>query len=156
MRWFRKKRDDEVQSTIEEPSQEVPQIDCTLSEVRKAIHQYYRDLPKGTNLSIIICDDNSIDYSLLIPYLHGIPRQTYFMSKATYELFEDGEIPRILDLVQKAVDRYIFERNELPIIDGDPYHKVSYLKLRDYLDERPSIDTYLTDQENMITHRKPR
>lgn len=137
-------------------TKEWPMINCTLERVRHAIRQYHQNMPKGVSLSVLVNEDNTIEYKLLTPYLGGIPRQTFYMSKETYELFDSPEIPRVLDRVQRAVDRYIKEKKAFPIIEGDPYRKVSYLKLGEYLEARPDMDTYLTDVENMITHVKPK
>lgn len=150
-----RKKDDRSIASGKNEGRSWPQIDVTIDELKKAVQDYHKQLPAGVSLSVLVEPDNRIDYSLLAPFLQGIPRKQYYMSKETFEIFDEPEIPRVLDQVQRAVDQYIQDKKAFPIIDGDPYFKISYFKLADYLDERPSIDTYLTEVENMITHKKP-
>ncbi|MCF6094395.1 DUF3939 domain-containing protein [Microaerobacter geothermalis] len=134
-----------------------PEIEVTALEIKKAIHEYYKSLPKGVSLTVLIMEDNKIDMNLLAPFLNGIPKKTFYMSRATYEIFEEPEIPANLDLVQQAVDEYMKEHSDLPIIDGDPNKQVSYSKLSPYLHGKtPNIPIFITDIENMVTHQKPK
>lgn len=137
----------------------LPVRDISLDELRAAVHQYADSLPGGVNLSVVINEDLTINYDLLAPFLKAVPKQTYYMSRETYEIFEekDKKLAEELDMVQKAVDKYMQQKNQLPVIDGDPYHRVSYLKLEklDLLPYRPDRDFYVTDEEFLITHRKP-
>lgn len=150
--WFKKKKKEKKEKTL-------PKKDLSLDEVRYAIHEYSRELPPNVPLKIIIKDDLSIDYTLLAPLLKAIPEKTYYMSKETYDLFEEEEkhIAHALDLVQRAVDNYIAQKKELPIIDYDPYRKVSFFKLEqlNLIDERLEMDFYITDQEQLVTTVKP-
>ncbi|WP_117149567.1 DUF3939 domain-containing protein [Paraliobacillus zengyii] len=136
-----------------------PIIDISLAELKHAIHEYGMALPKEIPLSILINDDLSIDYELLAPVLNGIPSRTYYMSIETYQLFEeqDQQLAEYFDNVQRAVDAYIQQTNELPIIHRDPYHKVSYHKLEKLhlLNYRPHEEFYITDEENLITNIRP-
>lgn len=142
-----------------EPEEEsYPIIPVTLEQVRKAIFSFSKELPRGVHVRILIKEDHSIDFEQLAPYLRGIPNRPFYMSRETYEVFEENEkhIPAYMDEVQEAVDGFIKNDNELPIIPHDPYNKISYylLEKKGYLHSRPPIDFYLTDQENMVTHRK--
>lgn len=134
------------------------EIDATLQDVRDAIYQWEEKQPKGVYRSLLVRDDNSIDYTLLLPFLRGIPTKKYYMSKATYETFEeqDKDIAVYLDIVQEAVDRYVSIENQIPVIEFDPNNRLNYFLLvsKGYLKEKPPIQFYLTDEENMITHRK--
>ncbi len=80
------------------------------------------------------------------------------MSKETYDLFEEEErhIAVALDQVQRALDQYIAQKKSLPIIDHDPYRKVSFFKLEqlNLIQERPEIDFFITDQEYLVTTKK--
>ncbi|WP_208590431.1 DUF3939 domain-containing protein [Gracilibacillus suaedae] len=149
--WFKKKRKE---------AKKFPTRDISLEEVRSAIHEYSRDLPPNIPLKILIKDDLSLDYTLLAPILKAIPSKKYYMSKETYDLFEeeDKHIAQALDLVQQAVDQYIAQKNELPIIDHDPYHRVNFFKLEqlNLINERPEMDFYITDQEQLVTTIKPK
>lgn len=150
--WWNKKKKNEDQEQLEIK-------DLSLKEVRKAIHEFSDHLPDGVELRTVINEDLTLDYNLLAPYLKGIPKNTYYMSKETYELFEeqDHQLALDLDLVQRAVDHYIQQNKELPVIEHDPYLKVNYFKLENagLLHERPNRDFYMTDEEHMITYKKP-
>ena len=117
-----------------------------------------KQLKDGIHLSIIIKDDLTIDYELLGPYLKAIPKETYYMSKETYEIFpeEKKKLAEEIDMVQRAVDKYMSITKELPVIDGDPYHKVSYFKLEklNLIAYRPDTTFYITDEEFLITYKK--
>ncbi|MGO4887279.1 DUF3939 domain-containing protein [Anaerobacillus sp. MEB173] len=147
--WFNKKKKEEVQ---------YQEIDATIHDIRSTITQWEENAPKGVYRSVLVKEDNSIDTTLLLPYLKGIPKKKFFMSKATYETFEEEEkeIPKYLDIVQQAVDKYIYIENKLPVIDFDPNNRLNYFLLmnKGYLKEKPPLDLYLTNEENMITHRR--
>lgn len=133
-----------------------PAVSVSLPEVKKLVREFEQQLPKGINRTILIGKDNEIDFKLLAPILGGLPDRKFYMSKETFEIFneEDGHIPVWLDIVQRAVDDYIAEENALPTIPGDYSRKISYPLLQNnyYLKERPPLDFYLTDLEDMITH----
>lgn len=133
------------------------EIDASIDDIRKAIQEWEDKQPKGIYRSILVNEDNSIDPKLLLPYLKGIPKKNFYMSKATYETFEEDqkEIAVYLDMVQEAVDKYISIENDLPVVDFDPNKKLNYFLLvsKGYLKEQPPVQFYLSDEENMITHR---
>lgn len=143
----------------DEKKKSYPTIDISLTELKHAIHEYGMQLPKEIPLSILIKDDLSIDYQLLAPILKGIPKEIYYMSHETYEIFEakDRQLAVDFDNVQRAVDNYIQQTKELPVIHGDPYHRVSYHKLEQLglLHYRPHQPFYITDEEHLITNQRP-
>ncbi|MBN8208603.1 DUF3939 domain-containing protein [Bacillus sp. NTK071] len=134
-------------------------IDVSIQDIRKAISSFAEDKRDGISLKILVLEDNLVDHSLLTSYLGGIPSEHFYMSKETFELFEskDKHIPFWIDKMQRAVDTYIRTEEELPIIEGDPYQKISFYKLekKAMLQERPPIEFYLSEQEQMVSHRKP-
>ncbi|WP_138419753.1 DUF3939 domain-containing protein [Aquibacillus sediminis] len=136
-----------------------PIKDVSLSELKQAIREYSSQLPNDIPLSVLINDDLSINYQLLSPILKAIPEKDYYMSRETYEVFEeqDYQLAIELDRVQKAVDQYVEQKGELPVIYGDPYKKVSFHKLEQLqlIDERPKYEFYITDDEYLITYKKP-
>ncbi|MFD1017786.1 DUF3939 domain-containing protein [Thalassobacillus hwangdonensis] len=152
--WKRKKQK-KSEEKIEYEKRSIP-----IEEVRKAIHQYAAQMPDGVPLSVIIHEDLTIDYDLLSPYLNGIPTETYYMSKETYELFpeQDYQLAKDLDTVQRAVDHYIKSTKEVPVIDDDPSKRVSFFKLeREHLlPYRPGRDFYITDEEFLVTYKAPK
>ncbi|WP_369445737.1 DUF3939 domain-containing protein [Neobacillus sp. BF23-41] len=136
-----------------------PIVDVTVEGVRKAIRAFSDNLPKGVYRTILVQEDNRIDFKQLAPLLGGIPSRKFYMSKETYDLFEESEkqIPLEMDIVQKAVDLYVKEHKEFPMLKFDPQHKVNYFQLKQehYLKEEPKIQFYITDLDGLITHIKP-
>lgn len=134
-------------------------IDANLDSVKTAVRNFAYHAPKGVTTRVLVKDDHSIDFDLLKPYLKGIPDKEFFMSKETYEVFEEAEkdIPVYIDIIQQAVDRYVEMNNKVPTIPDDPYRKVSYLMLMNshLISERPPIDFFITDDEYLITYKKP-
>jgi F0F1-type ATP synthase assembly protein I len=138
---------------------EWPRIEVTMKEIHEAIRCFAKDLPNGINRTILIKDDFSIDFEQLAPYIGGVPTKNFYMSKETYEIFEENEkgLPAIVDKVQKAVNLYFKVNNRYPIKPYDSLHRVNYYQLIQghYLDEKPDIDLYFTDLDGLITHMKP-
>ncbi|WP_226038054.1 DUF3939 domain-containing protein [Aquibacillus saliphilus] len=136
-----------------------PIRDIPLFELKKAIDKYSDQLPNQIPLSVIINDDLTLNFQLLAPFLKGIPEQTYYMTRETYDLFEekDQQLAFDIDMIQKAVDDYMQQTKELPVINGDPYKKVSFFKLEklNLIEYRPELAFYLTDEEYLITYKKP-
>ncbi|MFP5110806.1 DUF3939 domain-containing protein [Bacillaceae bacterium C204] len=136
-----------------------PIINVSIEEIRKAIREFSDNLPKGVYRTILVQKDNSIDFKQLAPFLGGIPPKMFYMSKETYDLFEESEkhIPVEMDLVQRAVDLFVKEHKEYPMLKFDPHHKVNYFQLgqEKYLKEEPKIQFYITDLDGLITHIKP-
>lgn len=136
-----------------------PVIDVTIEDVRKAVREFSNNLPKGVYRTIVVKDDNSIDFYQLAHILNGIPSKKFYMSKETYDLFEEHEkqIAVDMDLVQKAVDFYVKERKEYPMLKFDPQHRVNYYQLlqEKYLKTAPETQFYITDLDGLITHIKP-
>lgn len=137
-----------------------PIIEVSVGDVRKAVRSFSEQLPKGVYRTILLKDDNSIDFEQLAPYLNGIPSQNYYMSRETYDIFSENEkdIAAALDKVQKAVDLYVKEHKQYPVIQFDPLNRVNYFQLLQArcLDEQPEMDLYLTKYDGLVTHIKPR
>lgn len=131
-----------------------------IDTIKKAVREFADHAPKGVTTRTLVKDDHSIDFNLLKPYLKGIPDRNFYMSKETYEIFEekDKTIPYYLDIIQFAVDQYVNMYKKIPITQGDPYRKVSYLLLEksNLIHERPNIELYITNDEYLITHKKPK
>lgn len=138
-----------------EKGEQRKQIHVTIDEVRKAVNEYADRLAKGVSLRSIVLDDHSIDFDLLKEVLGGIPDHPFYMSKETFEIFETAEIPKQIDDVQKAVDQYMQESGEEPVIPGNPDRKISYYLIRHYLSNEPEIELYLDKNDKMVTHRRP-
>jgi hypothetical protein len=141
-------------------AQNYPMIDVNIDQVRKAVRQFSDNLPKGVYRTIIVQDDNSIDFKQIAKILGGIPSKKFYMSKETYDLFEENEkkIPAEMDMVQKAVDLYVKERKEYPMLRFDPERRVNYYQLiqENYLKSAPETQFYITKLDGMITHIRPK
>jgi len=137
-----------------------PEIDVTVEDVRKAIRGYSDQLPKGVYRTILVNDDHSIDFEQLAPTLKGIPTKKFYMSKETYDIFEENEkeVAITLDKVQKAVDLYVKEHKQFPMLPYDPLNRVNYYQLMQAhcLDVYPDIELYITDYDGLVTHIKPK
>lgn len=138
---------------------EWPEIEVSLDEVRKAVRKFSDNLPKGVYRTILVNEDNSIDFTQLAHILGGIPTDNFYMSKETYDLFEEAEkhIPVQMDLVQKAVDQYVKDKRQYPMLQFDPSKRVNYYQLlqEHYLKEHPDIQFYITDCDGLVTHIRP-
>ena len=163
-KYFNKQED--KNSTVENVSKReqieaknYPIIDVTMDQVRQAVRQFSDNLPKGVYRTILAPDDNSIDFNQLATILGGIPSKKYYMSKETYDLFEENEkkIPVEMDMIQKAVDLYVKERKEYPMLQFDPNRRVNiYLLVQEkYLKSEPDTQFYITELDGLITHIKP-
>ncbi|WML38607.1 AtpZ/AtpI family protein [Neobacillus sp. OS1-2] len=136
-----------------------PIIDVTIDDVRKAVRTFSDHLPKGVFRTILVQEDGSIDFKQLAPLLGGVPAKKFYMSKETYDLFEDSEkqIPIEMDIVQRAVDQYVKDHKEYPMLKFDPHHRVNYYQLMQdhYLKTAPETQFYITNLDGLITHIKP-
>ncbi len=132
-------------------------VQVTLEEVKQAVRKYEIDMPEGINRKSLMLSDGSLDLSRLSRYLGGVSGQKFYLSRETYEIFEeaDREIPYFLDLVQVAVDDYMEETGKLPVLKPDPPYQVDFrlLQKEHYLKEIPPFPLYITDQEMLLTHQ---
>lgn len=153
---FRKKQSaDEVEEPLKDS---LPVVSVTLEQVKNAVEEFERNMPKGINRTILIdFQTHEINFLPLVRYLKGIPDKPFYMSRQAYEIYpeEDRMIPHWLDIVQRAVDAYIEERNKPPLIPGDSRKKINCGMLYNnfYLHELPPVDFYLTPYDNLISHR---
>ena len=152
--WFGKKHNEDKEKKSEQ-KKEVKVISCSMEDMRKAVNDYAISLQDGISLRSLVMDNNEIDYELLYTHLGGKPDKSFFMSKETFEIFEDPEYPKHIDLCQIACDQYLLEKGEEPVIPGDPHRKISYFKLQNYLIERPPFDLFMHPKDQMVTHRSP-
>lgn len=154
-----KTRSESAENAQEEHAQHYPIIHVTIEEVRKALRTFSEQLPKGVYRSILVKEDNEIDFTQLVKILGGIPSEKFYMSKETYDLFTEDEkvIPFEMDIVQRAVDLYVKEQKKFPVLEFDPERKINYYQLiqEHFLKLRPTIQFYLTDLDGLITHIKP-
>ncbi|AIQ13224.1 DUF3939 domain-containing protein [Paenibacillus durus] len=133
------------------------QVTVTLPEVKQAVRQFEKDMPGKINRTVLMREDKSIDLSRLARYLGGRSEQKFYLSRETFEIFEekDKEIPYFLDMVQSAVDNYISDTGKLPLLEESDLPEVHYhlLASQRYLKEMPPFPLYITEEELMLTHR---
>ena len=132
-------------------------VTVTLPQVKQAIRKFEEDMPGPINRTALILEDKRIDMSRLKRYLGGIPERNFYMSRETYEIFEEEDklVPYYLDLVQAAVDSYISDTGKLPLLEDTWLPEVHYrlLATESYLKETPPFPLYITEEEMMLTHR---
>ncbi|WP_416149037.1 DUF3939 domain-containing protein [Salipaludibacillus sp. HK11] len=150
---FRRKRKEQVEQKQDKRAIKI--ISVTIDDIRSAVNQFAINLDEGISLRSIISDNHEIDFELLHSYLGGKPDKPFYMSKETFEIFEDAKYPKHIDFCQIACDQYFLETGAEPIIPGDPSNQVSYFKLQNYLVQKPPFDLYLDSNDRMVTHRKP-
>lgn len=133
------------------------QVDVSLEQIRIAVMKYEDDMPDSINRLNLVQSDGSLDTNRLTRYLGGISSSKFYLSRETFEIFEepDKHIPYYLDLVQIAVDDYVNETGKLPIVPGTASQEVDYRILMQghYLKEQPLIPLYVTNQEMLLSHR---
>lgn len=132
-------------------------VDVSLEQVRNAVMKYEDEMPGSINRLTLVQPDGSLDTNRLTRYLGGASRNKFYLSRETFEIFEEADkhIPYYLDLVQMAVDDYMNETGKPPLVPGSNLQEVDYrLLMQDhYLKELPPLPLYLTDQEMMLSHR---
>ncbi|MBB5175064.1 DUF3939 domain-containing protein [Texcoconibacillus texcoconensis] len=129
-------------------------VDVSLSEVRSAVNTYADSLQPGISLRSLVNEKGEIDGKRLAPILGGVPARPFYMSKETFEIFEDPKYVEWIDDVQVACDQYLKAHGEYPIMNNKD-REISYHKLRHFLKEQPDIPLYLHPKDKMITHRHP-
>lgn len=135
------------------------QVEVTLQEVKEAVNKFEASLSElGMRRTVLIEENNRINFALMAAYLGGIPTKDFFMSRETYEIFEekDKDIAVYLDMVQEAVDDYITEHHKLPIIDNCYEQRVNFDLLINnyYLKEKPSFPIFISNQHDLVTHNE--
>lgn len=128
-----------------------------MPQIKQAVRQFEEDMPAPINRTALILEDKSIDLTRLTRYLGGVPQQKFYMSRETYEIFEEADklVPYYLDLVQSAVDNYVSDTGKLPLLEDAWLPEVHYRLLHSerYLKETPPFPLYITEEEMMLTHR---
>ncbi|PYZ96931.1 hypothetical protein CR205_14755 [Alteribacter lacisalsi] len=149
--WFKKRKGGNNRNEMKEP--EIREV--SIDEMRQAVNAYAKQLNPAISLRTIVKDNNEIDCHLLYEQLKCKPDKPFYMSKETFEIFEDPDYPRWIDQCQVACDQFYLDTGNEPVAEDDPRRKVSIYKIKDYLREEPPIDLYLHPQDRMVTHREP-
>ena len=151
---FRKRKQTSATDS-QEPKRQLEYVTVTLDDVRRAVNRFAERSSEEIPLRTIIHTNNEIDFELLADDLGGLPDQPFYMSRETYEVFEEAELPGYIDRCQIAVDQYVLETGSEPVTPGEPSRKVNFQKLKHYLSDPPPFDLYLHPSDRMVTHRKP-
>ncbi|MBM7097753.1 DUF3939 domain-containing protein [Bacillus sp. H-16] len=149
--WFKRKKGGNNRK--KKPNVETKPV--TIEEMRSAINQYAKQLNPDVSLRTIVKDNHEVDSDVLIEQLNCKPDRPFYMSKETFEIFEEADYPKWIDLCQVACDQYFLEKDEEPVTPGDSTRKVNYLKIRNYMKDEPPFQLYLHPQDRMVTHRVP-
>ena len=149
--WIRRKKKKSAPRELET-------MDLSLNDIRKAINDYAEKKSDRVPLSVIINEDLTIDYELLAHFIEGKPRKTFYMSRETYEVFEEEnlQLAKDINMMQRAVDAYVQQEKELPIIEDDPYRRVNCYKLErlGLITHRPDREFYITKEEYMVDYER--
>ena len=95
--------------------------EITKDELEQAMAKF---LEKNANIvyTVLVNDDYTVNYDLLKPYLPAFPTNHFLITKETLEVFEHTEenlnLVKEIDIVQKAVDQYVTEKEMFPIVEG--------------------------------------
>lgn len=153
-------RNPNLEDAYNEDGKVWPVIEVTAEDVRKAVRVFSDQLPQGVYRTILVKDDHSIDFEQLATIMKGIPARKFYMSKETYDIFEENEkeIAITIDIVQKAVDLYVKENKQFPLLPYDPLNRVNYYQLLQAhcLDAQPDLELYITKYDGLVTHKKPK
>ncbi|AOM83638.1 DUF3939 domain-containing protein [Salisediminibacterium beveridgei] len=152
MGFLRKKQSSKIEQQ-EEHQHEI--VSVSIDEVRRAVNRLADRFSSEIPLRTIIRQTNEIDFELLADDLGGIPDRPFYMSRETYEVFEDQELPGYIDRCQIAVDQYVLETGSEPVMPNDPARRINFQKLKHYLSDPPPFELYLHPVDRMVTHRKP-
>ncbi|MGI1805285.1 DUF3939 domain-containing protein [Exiguobacterium sp. TDN 0502] len=150
-KWFQQKE-----------GQPLPMRDVTLEEVKQATHAFESELPKGTNRTVLLDEEQRIDLKLLESYLKARSTQVFYMSRETFAIMEeaDRELIYEMDHVQVAVDQYLHHLKKLPLKAHTKTMQVDCAKLfqEGYLREMPHHSYYLVDDSLIVslTPKAPR
>ena len=133
--------------------QQYPILDISIEQMRQAVQNSAANLPMDISLRTLVNSDHSIDTNMVKSFLNGIPKQTFYMSKETFEIYEDQATAIAVDDVQRATDQYYQETGDYPVIPGTT--KVSYFLIKNYLKQEPTMELFLDPKDHMVTHRRP-
>ena len=119
-------------------------------------------LEKNANIvyTVLVNDDYTVNYDLLKPYLPAFPTNHFLITKETLEVFEHTEenlnLVKEIDIVQKAVDQYVTEKEMFPIVEGSEDRLICGMKLGPYLDRILKRDLYISEKHYLVSSKPDR
>ncbi|WP_416825911.1 DUF3939 domain-containing protein [Ectobacillus polymachus] len=130
--------------------------EITKDELEQAIAKFLEHNTRVT-YTVLVNDDYTVNYNLLKPYLPAIPTNSFLITRETLEVFQNTEenkqFVKEIDSVQRAVDRYVVEKETFPIIEGDRDRKISSIKIRPYLGRELTRDLYISEKHYLVTSK---
>ncbi|BBB72191.1 TPA: DUF3939 domain-containing protein [Bacillus anthracis] len=133
--------------------------EITKDELEQAMAQF---LEKNANIvyTVLVNDDYTVNYDLLKPYLPAFPTNIFLITKETLEVFEHTEenlnLVKEIDIVQKAVDQYVTEKEMFPIVEGSEDRLICGMKLGPYLDRILKRDLYISEKYYLVSSKPDR
>ncbi|EMA6343142.1 DUF3939 domain-containing protein [Bacillus cytotoxicus] len=128
----------------------------TKDELEQAMAKF---LETNTNIvyTVLVNDDYTVNYDLLKPYLQAFPTNKFLITKETLEVFEHTdenlELVKEIDLVQKAVDQYVTEKETFPIVEDNEERLICGIKLAPYLDRILKRDLYISEKHYLVSSK---
>lgn len=130
--------------------------EITKDELEQAIAKFLEHNTRVT-YTVLVNDDYTVNYNLLKPYLPAIPTNSFLITRETLEVFknteENKQFVKEIDSVQRAVDRYVVEKETFPTIEGDKDRKISSMKIRPYLGRELTCDLYISEKHYLVTSK---
>lgn len=126
----------------------------TKDELEEAMAKF---LEKNANIvyTVLVNQDYTVNYDLLKPYLQAVPTNAFIITKETLEVFEytpqNLELVKEIDLVQRAVDQYVTEKEMFPLVEGNENRLICGIKLAPYLDRVLKRELYISEKHYLVS-----
>ncbi|MGN4444112.1 DUF3939 domain-containing protein [Bacillus cereus group sp. MYBK79-1] len=133
--------------------------EITKDELEQAMAKF---LETNANIvyTVLVNDDYTVNYDLLKPYLSVFPTNSFLITKETLEVFEHTEenlnLVKEIDIVQKAVDLYVTEKEMFPIVEGSEERLICGMKLGPYLNRILKRNLYISEKHYLVSSKPDR
>lgn len=105
--------------------------------------------------TVLVNDDYTVNYDLLKPFLPAFPTNVFIITKETLEVFENTEenleLVKEIDEVQRAVDQYVTEKEQFPVVESDENHVICPIKLAPYLGRNLKRKLYISEKHYLVS-----
>lgn len=105
--------------------------------------------------TVLVNDDYTVNYDLLQPFLPAFPTNSFIITKETLEVFENTEenleLVKEIDEVQKAVDQYVTEKEQFPIVEGEDHYIICPIKIAPYLNRNLKRKLYISEKHYLVS-----
>ncbi|MDM5188257.1 DUF3939 domain-containing protein [Bacillus sp. DX4.1] len=126
----------------------------TKDELEQAMAKF---LEKNASIvyTVLVNEDYTVNYDLLKPYLPAFPTNTFIITKETLEVFEHTleniELVKEIDVVQRAVDQYVTEKERFPVVEDDADRLICGMKLAPYLERVLKRKLYISEKHYLVS-----